>query len=432
MKVSVIGIGYVGAVTSACLASQGHKVIAVDKDIRKITCIEDGRSPIVEKSLDDLIGQGIQSGRLSATQNISYAVLNTDITLISVGTPSREDGSLNLSYVEAACREIGEALIRKDEFHSIVLRSTVIPGTAQTLAIPAIEKASGKVMGRDFGFAVNPEFLREGSAVDDFYNPPKIVIGSGDEQTADRLEELYEGIVAPLARTTIDVAEAVKYADNAWHAMKVGFANEIGNILKDSGVDSHKVMDVFFLDTKLNLSRNYLTPGFAFGGSCLPKDVRALRAAGQSKNLSTPILDALLAANDLQIERAYAMIRQTGKTSVSMLGLTFKSGTDDLRESPLLKLAEKLLADGYRLKIYDPSLPPAKSDVIESQNLREALCSSRDEDFLASEIFVIGNGDPAYTAILETLPETSNIIDLVRLKGSDDLELRPYYNGICW
>lgn len=428
MRISVIGIGYVGAVTSACLSSEGHKVIAVDKDFRKISCIADGRSPIVEKNLEDLISRSLQAGRLEATQDICYAVMNSDMTLIAVGTPSLEDGSLNLAYIEAACREIGEALQKKDGFHSVVLRSTVIPGTGQNIAIPTLEKTSGKIMGKDFGFAVNPEFLREGSAVDDFFNPPKIVIGASDERTCDALIELYKNIDAPLAVTTIEVAEAVKYADNAWHAMKVGFANEIGNILKDSGVDSHKVMDIFFLDTKLNLSKNYLTPGFAFGGSCLPKDVRALRAAGLSKNVTTPILDALLVANDRQIDRAYDMIRLTGKKSVAMLGVTFKSGTDDLRESPLLKLAERLLADGYRLKIHDPSL----HNFIDEHYISDHLCSKDDRDFLASDIFVIGNADPGYANILAATPDTVSIIDLVRLKGSEDLEMRQNYNGICW
>ena len=429
MKISVIGIGYVGAVTSACLADMGHHVIAVDKDIRKIACLADGRSPIIEKNLEELLTKSRNNNRLEATQDIRYAVLNSDMTLIAVGTPSHEDGSLNLSYIEAACREIGEALKDKREFHSVVLRSTVIPGTGQNLAIPTLEKSSGKVMGKDFGFAVNPEFLREGSAVDDFYNPPKIVIGASDERTSDALVALYKNIAAPLAITTIDVAEAVKYADNAWHAMKVGFANEIGNILKDSGVDSHKVMDIFFLDTKLNLSKNYLTPGFAFGGSCLPKDVRALRAAGQSRNLSTPILDALLVANDRQIDRAYEMIRATGKKSVSMLGLTFKSGTDDLRESPLLRLAEKLLADGYRLKIYDPSLHFAH---ISQNPVLDFLCLEDDSEFLSSEIFIIGNGDKAYSPILSKIPDRASIIDLVRIKGSEEIEMRQNYNGICW
>lgn len=429
MIISVIGIGYVGAVTSACLAAQGHKVIAVDKDFRKTSCIADGRSPIVEKDLERLIAKAAQAGRLEATQDIRYAVLNSDITLITVGTPSHVDGSLNLSYIDAACREIGEALQNKNGFHSVVLRSTVIPGTGQNIAIPTLEKYSGKIMGKDFGFAVNPEFLREGSAVDDFYNPPKIVIGASDERTCDALVALYKDIVAPLAVTTIDVAEAVKYADNAWHAMKVGFANEIGNILKESGVDSHKVMDIFFLDTKLNLSKNYLTPGFAFGGSCLPKDVRALRAAGQSRNLSTPILDALLVANDRQVERAYEMIIATGRKTVSMLGLTFKSGTDDLRESPLLKLAERLLKNGYRLKIHDPSLP---LDGADRNNVMEHLCDAENKDFLSSEIFVIGNADKTYTDILAKTSDTACIIDLVRLKGNEDLEMRPNYNGICW
>jgi len=277
MHISVIGIGYVGAVTSACLCDSGHNVTAVDMDPIKVKCLQNGQSPIIETNLDTLIAKHTKNGTLKATSNLKEAVLNTDICLICVGTPSREDGSLDLKYVEKVCEEIGTLIKDKDTYHTIVLRSTMVPGSALDLCLPILEKASGMKAGDDFGFGNNPEFLREGSAVYDYYNPPKIVVGAINEKSADAIMKLYEGIDAPRVITDINVAEGVKYADNAWHAMKVGFANEIGNILSDSGVDSHKVMDIFCLDTKLNISKAYLKPGFAFGGSCLPKDVRAIR-----------------------------------------------------------------------------------------------------------------------------------------------------------
>ncbi len=440
MKISVFGLGYVGTVASACMAESGHDVIAIDTDFIKVKCIQDSRAPIIEPGLTEIIEKNVKNGRLKAVSDCKTAVMNSDISLICVGTPSNEDGSLKLDYVESACRDIGEALKDKDGYHIVVLRSTVVPGTAKNVAIPAIEKASGKKAGVDFGFGSNPEFLRESSAIYDYYHPPKIVIGASDARTASAISDIYKGIEAPEVVVPIDVSEGVKYADNAWHAMKVGFANEIGNIFKEHDVDSHKVMDVFFLDTKLNISKAYLKPGFAFGGSCLPKDVRAIRASAKSKGLKTPIFDSLLEANDAQIERAHDLIRENGSKNVGLLGLSFKAGTDDLRESPLVTLANLLLKDGLQLSIYDPSVYEAagmeganKKYIHENiPHIYSCMVKTPDELLSRSDIFVIGNHGEDYNLILERANDNSHVIDLVRLKDGGGLETRKSYTGICW
>ncbi len=439
MKISVFGIGYVGAVASACMVDTGHEVIAVDMEPVKVDCINDGRSPIVEPQLDELIKKGKADGKLSATLSTEDAVMNTDVSLICVGTPSNPDGSLKLDYIEDCCAKIGEVLKKKDGFHVVCLRSTCVPGTGRNIAIPALEKASGKKEGVDFGFSNNPEFLRESTAVWDYYNPPKIVVGADNEKTGKIIMDIYEGIEAPRVLTDIAVSEGVKYADNAWHAMKVGFANELGNILKELGVDSHKVMDIFFKDTKLNISKAYLLPGFAFGGSCLPKDVRAIRASGKSKGLNTPIFDALMEANDEQVRRAVTMIKTSGKKNITMMGLAFKAGTDDLRESPLVTLADILIKDGYNLKIYDPCVFQAKNMQGANQkyinegipHISECLVEKGDEAVQGSDIVIIGNGDSNYAGILSGTNDNVQILDLVRLKDTS-LENRSNYTGICW
>lgn len=439
MKISVFGLGYVGAVASACLAESGFEVIAIDQDPVKVKCLAEGRSPIIEPGLPEMIKANKDNGRLTATLDVREAVMNSDISLICVGTPSNADGSLKLDYVEAVCAQIGEVLKEKTGYHSVVLRSTVVPGTARNVAIPALEKASGKKAGVDFGFGNNPEFLRESTAIYDYFNPPKIVIGSMDEKTTASMVEIYKDIKADQAICTVDVSEGVKYADNAWHAMKVGFANELGNILKEMGVDSHKVMDIFFLDTKLNISKAYLKPGFAFGGSCLPKDVRAIRACGKSKGLKTPIFDALLEANDEQVRRAQTMIKATGAKKVGLMGLSFKAGTDDLRESPLVTLADLLIKDGYEVTIYDPSVyEAANMEGANQKYIREGIphiskgLVEKPEDFLAkADVIVIGNHGEDYATILQKSNDNAPIIDLVRLKNNP-VESRTSYTGICW
>ncbi len=439
MKISVFGLGYVGAVASACLAESGFDVIAIDTDPVKVKCLAEGRSPIIEPGLPEMIKANKDNGRLKATLDVREAVLNSDISLICVGTPSNADGSLKLDYVEAVCAQIGAVIKDKPGYHSVVLRSTVVPGTARNIAIPALEKASGKKAGVDFGFGNNPEFLRESTAIYDYFNPPKVVIGSLDKKTADAMVEIYKDIKADQAICTVEVAEGVKYADNAWHAMKVGFANELGNIMKEMGVDSHKVMDIFFLDTKLNISKAYLKPGFAFGGSCLPKDVRAIRACGKAKGVQTHIFDALLEANDEQVRRAVKLIKETGKKKVGMMGLSFKAGTDDLRESPLVTLADLLLKEGYELVIYDPSVFEASQmEGANQKYIREGipqiskcLVETAGEFLPRAEVIVIGNHGEDYGQIIAKTSAQTPIIDLVRLKNNP-VEDRASYTGICW
>lgn len=425
MKICVFGIGYVGAVTSACLCQSGHDVIAVDINLEKVRAIQNGKAPIFEKDLAPLIQKYVGAGKLTATDNIEQAVKNSDISLICVGTPSNPDGSLNLKYVEAICRDIGEAFKTTDNFHTVVLRSTMLPGSAENICLPILEKTSGKRAGIDFGFGNNPEFLREGSAIADYFAPPKIVVGANDERSAAIIMSLYDGIDAPRITTDIKIAEGVKYADNAWHAMKIGFANEMGNILAESGVDSHKVMDIFCQDMKLNISKAYLKPGFAFGGSCLPKDVRAIMARGQEMGLSTPLFNSLLTANDNQIMRAFEKIKNASVQNILLLGLSFKADTDDVRESPLVTLAEKLIEAGFNLKIYDPQVLQSydfeKSPLIQKHHFIEGV----DTDY---EMIVVGNNNPAFIGIIRN--QNAQILDLVRL--SAEIEMQEGYRGLCW
>ncbi|MEZ0226306.1 MAG: nucleotide sugar dehydrogenase [Alphaproteobacteria bacterium] len=439
MRISIFGLGYVGAVAGACIANSGHEVIAVDTDAVKVKCLREGRSPIIEPGLEEMISKNVAAGRLKATTDAEEAVMNTDITLICVGTPSNEDGSLKLDYINAVCRQIGNILRKKSGYHSVVLRSTVVPGTARRVAIPILEEASGKEAGTDFGFGNNPEFLRESTAIYDYFNPPKIVIGAVDERTSKAVSQLYKGIDAPEVVTTVEVAEGVKYADNAWHAMKVGFANEVGNIMKEHGVDSHKVMDIFCLDTKLNISKAYLKPGFAFGGSCLPKDVRALRASAQQKGLRTPIFDALLEANEEQVRRAHRMVVDSGKKKIVLLGLSFKAGSDDLRESPLVTLADLLIGNGFDLSIYDPQVSQAanmdganRKYITEGiPHISRCLVSSPDELLKTAELVIIGNHGADFSQIIAQANDNTSVIDLVRLKDNAG-EKRIAYTGICW
>ena len=439
MRVSVFGIGYVGAVISACLCDSAHEVIAVDKDPIKVTCLNEGRAPIVEKDLDLLISQYAQKGTLKATMDAQDAIDQSDISLICVGTPSLPDGSLDLKYVETVCGEIGAAIKNKNSFHTVVLRSTMLPGSAIDICKPILEKSSGKTAGIDFGFGNNPEFLREGSAIEDYNNPPKIVVGANDKKSANIIMSLYDNIDAPRVITEINIAEGVKYTDNAWHAMKIGFANEIGNILSDCGLDSHKVMDIFCLDTKLNISKAYLKPGFAFGGSCLPKDVHAIRAKGREKGLETPIFDSLMTANDNQIMRAFEKIKQSGAKNIALLGLSFKAGTDDLRESPLVTLAEQLLSHDFNVKIYDPNVYNARQTQGSNQNyisetmahISKYLVQTADELKEDADLFIIGHNGEDFNDIIQSVQDQNiPILGLVRLDSK--IEKRNGYHGICW
>lgn len=437
MNISVFGLGYVGVVAAGCLAADGHKVIGVDPSKTKVDLINKGVPPIVEKDIGEIVAAAAATGQLSATEDSRQAVLNTDISLICVGTPSQLNGSLDLRYVRKVCEEIGATLKEKQAFHVVVARSTMLPGTMRDVVIPTLEEFSGKVAGKDFGVCNNPEFLREGTAVWDYRNPPKTVIGETDGKSGDVLASLYAELDAPLIRTTVEVAEMVKYVDNVWHALKVGFANEIGNICKELQIDSHQVMDIFCKDTKLNLSPYYLKPGFAFGGSCLPKDVRALTYKGRALDLNLPILGSILPSNELQIAKGYDMIVSKGKRKVGVLGFSFKAGTDDLRESPVVEVIERLLGKGYDLRLYDKNvniaaLTGANRDYILNHipHISKIMVSTVDEVLEHADVIVIGNGAKEFASVATALRPDQQVVDLVRVGALESKE--DGYDGICW
>lgn len=351
--VSVIGLGYVGAVSTGCLASMGHRVIGVDVDPVKISQIAAGIAPLHEVGLDGLLAQGVADGLVSATDDIEAAVRDTDVTFVSVGTPTAPDGGCDMRHIRSAARGIGRALAHKDAYHVVVMRCSIPPGTTLGVMVPEIEAASGKVAGRDFGICFNPEFLREGVAIADFHAPPKTVIGASDSRAAAIVARIYEKVDPKIILTSIDVAEMVKYVDNVWHATKVTFANEIGRLCKPLEVDSHEVMNIFVQDTKLNLSPYYLKPGFAYGGSCLPKEVRAVAHLAEGLGVSLPLIASLGVSNRTQVQAALDMVRQTGAKRVAVLGLAFKPGTDDLRESPILDVIAALTEAGIEVVAHD-------------------------------------------------------------------------------
>ena len=438
MKLSILGLGYVGTVTSACFARDGHEVIGVDINSQKVALLNDGKSPIVEEAIGDMVLENVRNGRLHATTDTHEAILNTDLSLICVGTPSNGNGSLSLHSVISACRSLAQVLRYKKDYHLIVLRSTVLPGTVNRVIIPLLEQESGKKLGSGFGLCFNPEFLREGTSVKDFYAPPFTVIGARDTATAERAQELYKDIAAPVYLTSIETAEIVKYASNAFHALKIAFANEIGTYCKTLGIDSHQVMDIFATDTKLNVSKAYLKPGFAFGGSCLPKDLRAILYEAKIHDLQLPVLQAILPSNELHLQRAIDMITALRKKRVGLLGLSFKAGTDDLRESPLVKLTEILLGKGFELKIYDRDVSVARliganKEYIDREipHLSCFLQRSLSEVIDFAEVLVIGNNDPEFAGILERRRPDQSVIDLVRI-FSDHHVAPPNYKGICW
>jgi GDP-mannose 6-dehydrogenase len=438
MRLSVFGIGYVGCVSAACFAKAGHNVIGVDVNPTKVGIINSGRSPIVETGIDELISEMVAAGRLSAMTCACDAISNSDVSLVCVGTPSNTNGSLDLKHVQRVCQEIGAALKTKASRHVVVIRSTMLPGTIESVVVPALEQSSGKQAGKDFGVCINPEFLREGSSLKDFYAPPFTLIGADDEETARLVTSLYADISAPLFVTSVKTAEMVKYACNCFHALKVSFANEIGNICKAAGIDSHEVMDVFAQDTKLNLSAYYLTPGFAFGGSCLPKDLRAINYKAKQLDVEVPVLSSILPSNRLQIERAVDMVLQTGKKRVGVLGFSFKAGTDDLRESPMVTLIETLIGKGLQLAIYDRDVSLAKlfganKEYIEREipHISQLMRGSVEEVLRDSDVVVIGNKAEEFKTIESRLTPDHLVLDLVRIFGQKTSD-EDSYQGICW
>lgn len=436
MRISIFGLGYVGAVSAGCLSSDGHEVIGVDPNPTKVDLINRGVTPIIERDIGEMIAKAVANGRLSATTSVRSAVAATDLSLICVGTPSQLNGNLDLSYVRRVCEEIGAALAAKAGFHVVVARSTVLPGSMRDVVIPTLEQTSSKKAGVDFGVCNNPEFLREGTAVYDYYHPPKTVIGESDSRAGQVLVDLYAKMNAPLIRTDVETAEMVKYADNCWHAVKVAFANEIGNLSKAVGVDGHKVMAIFCQDTKLNLSPYYMKPGFAFGGSCLPKDLRALTYKARTLDIDTPLLSAVLPSNQRQIERAIEMVTRKGNRRVGVLGFAFKAGTDDLRESPMVDVIEALLGKGYELKLYDKNvnlaaLTGANRDFILNHipHISRLMVDSMAEVLEFAQTLVIGNGAVEFKAAMAGLRPDQVAVDYVRVTEATSGE---GYDGICW
>ena len=436
-KISVFGLGYVGAVTSACLAQKGFEVIGVEPNKVKVDIVNSGHSPIIEKDLAEYISRGVSAGRIKCTSDFQEAIANTEVSFICVGTPSRSNGSIDLRYIENVCTNIGTALREKDEYHLVVVRSTVLPGTTLNVIGPLLEEVSGKKINQGFGLAFNPEFLRESTAIYDFFHPPKTVVGSGSQKNAETIANIYRGIEGPFINTTIETAEMVKYADNLFHALKVCFANEFGNICKQLNVDSHEVMNIFCQDRKLNLSPYYLKPGFAFGGSCLPKDLKALTYLANRKDLNTPILNAIMPSNEQQIKYGINQIVSLGKKNIGILGFAFKAGTDDLRESPIVELIETLLGKGYRIKIYDQKVSLAKlfganKAFIQQRipHISELMVEDINDIVEHSQVIVIGNKSDEFINIFPQLTEEQYVIDLVRI--SETISTKAVYDGICW
>jgi len=442
--ISVIGLGYVGAVSMACLAHLGFRMVGVDVSLEKVRAIKEGRSPIVEERLGDMLADGVGSGRIDATQNLVAAVLETDVTFMSVGTPTSADGGCDFTYVRQASRGIGQALALKAGYHVVVLRCSVPPGTTLGVVVPEIEKASGKRLGEGFGVCFNPEFLREGVAVADFFAPPKTVVGTSDKHAAEVVSSIYKAIDEKLILTSIEAAEMVKYADNVWHAAKVAFGNEIGRLCKRLGIDSHEVMNIFVKDTKLNLSPYYLRPGFAFGGSCLPKEVRAVSHIAREIGVSVPLVDSLMATNRAHIEAALELLKPFRGKRIGFLGVTFKPATDDLRESPTLELMAHLLAEGQSIRAYDPNLrfgPLLKGQIDYVRHacpaqaqLMDALEGMAMPDAAAlvacSDIIVVSHATDEFRAAVRARPAHVHVLDLVRLFKERPED--PAYEGIAW
>jgi GDP-mannose 6-dehydrogenase len=437
MKISVLGLGYVGAVSAACLAREGHDVVGVDPERTKVSLVNGGQSPVVERDLGEIVKEQVSEGRLCATVDVEVAVRNCDVLIVCVAAPSRSNGDVDLAHVKRVCEQLGNALKTNSGAPVVVIRSTLLPGSVRGLAIPTLEQFSKKRAGTDFGICYNPDALREGSAVHDYYHPQKTVIGELNKASGDRLAALYDGLPGVMVRTDIETAEMVKYTDNAWHAMKVAFANEIGVLSKALDVDAHSVMEIFCQDTKLNISTSYLKPGFAFGGNALPRDLRALLHKARALNLDLPLLAAVLPSNQAQLERGIRAVIDKGEKRVGVLGLSFKAGSDDLRESPMVALAGKLIAQGYDLRIYDRHLDPgalrgANRDFVQRHlpSLPRILVGDLKEVLQHGRTIVIGNADPEFCDVPRHLVENQTLVDFVRI--CDSRSIAGVYEGICW
>jgi len=437
-RISIFGLGYVGAVSLACLARDGHRVTGVDIDPVKLDLIRARKSPILEEGIQELMRDVVDSGRVTVTSDAAQAVRDTEISFVCVGTPSAANGSQDLGALLRLAEQIGTALKSKREFHTIVIRSTVMPGTLESKVQPILEKYSGKRSGVDFGLAFQPEFLREGSSIRDYDHPPYTIVGGNCEAAVAAVRDVFQHLECRFLVTSIRVAEALKMSCNAFHALKITFANEIGRIAQSLDIDSHEVMRLVCADTRLNISPAYLKPGFAFGGSCLPKDLRALTQIARQGDLDVPMLSSLLASNRVHIDHAVDMILELGRPRVGMLGLSFKTGTDDLRESPLVMVAKRLIGEGCELRIFDPEvhlsrLLGANRSYIDANipHLGSLLCADLASMIEPSEVILVGLQQPALDAGLQMRVRPDQyVIDLVNLPNRDLLRCR--YQGVCW
>jgi GDP-mannose 6-dehydrogenase len=437
LKISIFGLGYVGTVSAGCLANDGNEVIGVDPMQTKVDLINRGKSPIIEEEIGEIIASNVKSGRLRATNQATEAINNTDLSFVCVGTPSQSNGNLDLRHVRSVCEQIGHALREKSARHTIIIRSTILPGTMRKIVIPTLEEFSGKRAGVDFGVCFNPEFLREGTSVRDFNCPPTTVVGQLDSASGDILAAVFAKLTAPLIRTELETAEMIKYVCNSWHALKIGFANEIGNLCKSLNIDAHQVMKIFCEDKKLNISPAYLLPGFAFGGSCLPKDLRALAYEAKLRDLQLPILSSILPSNELQVARGMQLITEKGNKRVGVLGFSFKEGTDDLRESPLIEIVERLVGKGYDVRVYDKNvsisrLVGANRDFILNHipHISKLMVDDMDSALNHAQTVVVGNKDPEFKKVPQRLRNDQVLVDLVRI--SDQRSEKGKYDGICW
>jgi GDP-mannose 6-dehydrogenase len=439
LSVSIFGLGYVGSVSAACFASMGHRVIGVDVSRAKVEMLDSGRTPIIEARMSELVAEANKSCRLHATCDAVEAVLNSDLSFVCVGTPSLKNGKLDLSHIEKVAQEIGAAIRQKKAPHLFVLRSTVLPGTTENVVLPILEKESGKKAGRDFAVCFHPEFMREGSAVADFLNPPYTILGASDTNHLAPLRELYKSVPAPLFETTITVAEMVKYFSNCYHALKVGFANEMGTMCKHLGVDAQQVTKIFTSDTKLNISSAYLSPGFAFGGSCLPKDLRAITYKAKELDLKLPVLESLMPSNAEHITRAVDMVMSTGKKKIAQLGLSFKAGTDDLRESPQVQVIKRLMGEGLEVRVWDEDvslgrLAGANRQYIEEviPHIGSVLTDNLEDVMRSAEVIILGNKSASRERLGGLLRPDQVVIDLIHLDHAKRPEGTKSYEGICW
>ena len=439
LSISIFGLGYVGSVSAACFASMGHKVIGVDLSPAKVEMMDSGRTPIVEARMAELVAEANQGCRLHATTDATRAVLNSDVSFVCVGTPSMRNGKLDLTHIAHVAKQIGAAVKQKTSPHVFVLRSTVLPGTTETVVLPILERESGKRCGVDFAVCYNPEFMREGSAVADFLNPPYTILGASDSSHLALLRELYKDVPGTLYETTIPTAEMAKYFSNCYHALKVGFANEMGTMCKHLGVDAQAVTKIFTSDTKLNVSAAYLSPGFAFGGSCLPKDLRAITYQAKDLDLNLPLLESLMISNAEHINRAVDMVLSTGKKKIAQLGLSFKAGTDDLRESPQVQLIKRLLGEGLAVQVWDEDvylgrLAGSNRQYIEEviPHIGSVLSADLEGVLREAEVVILGNKSASKEQLAKYLRPDQIVVDLIHLDPARRPVGAARYEGICW